>query len=109
MEDVAILNDIFTRPADFKIQFDDEAQRPIIVRALFDSEIASRVSEVPSGYQVAQEELSEGLLVTLTIRQDEDILNWLLSWGSHVRVLEPATLRQKLASEAQKMLENHRK
>jgi predicted DNA-binding transcriptional regulator YafY len=31
----------------------------------------------------------------------------LLGWGSHVRVLEPDSLRALLADEAEKMLRNH--
>lgn len=45
-------------------------------------------------------------LVTLRVRQESEILQWLLSWGRHVRVLEPESLRKQLAEEAQAMLRN---
>ncbi|MEO8606248.1 MAG: YafY family protein [Chloroflexota bacterium] len=108
MEDVAVLNKNFTRPPDFKMpRRDDEDERPIIVRALFDTETARWVRETPSFFQVAEEQLPDGMLVTLAVRQPGEVLNWLLSWGSHVRVLEPESLRAMLAHEAQGILGNH--
>ena len=49
----------------------------------------------------------DGLLVTLMIRHPGEIVPWLLSWGRHVRVLEPDTLRDHLAEEARTMLQNY--
>ncbi|HEX2905537.1 MAG TPA: YafY family protein [Phototrophicaceae bacterium] len=108
MEEVTLLNRSFDRPTDFKIQLGGEENRNLVVRALFDAHAAWRVQESPSGFQVAQEKMQEGLLVTFTVRQPDDLLNWLLSWGSHVRVLEPESLRALLAREAERILENHR-
>ncbi len=65
------------------------------------------VRELRSYYTTGEEETPQGLLVTLKIRQENEILQWLLSWGSHVRVLEPESLRQRLVEEAQAMLRNH--
>jgi predicted DNA-binding transcriptional regulator YafY len=108
MEDVVILDRSFIRPKDFRIQLGSEDDRTVVVRALFDHESALRVRETPSGFQVAQEEHPQGLLVTFTVRQPKDMLNWLLGWGSHVRVLEPESLRELLAHEAEGILKNHR-
>lgn len=107
MEDVVVLDQRFTRPADFKIQLSSQEDRTVVVRALFDHETARRVQEAPSGFQVAQEEHPDGLLVTFTVRQPGDLLNWLLSWGAHVRVLEPEALREMMMREAKSILENH--
>ena len=78
----------------------------IIVRVLFDHEVTRWVRESRSFYTIQEEETPEGLLVTLNVRQENEPLNWLLSWGSHVRVLEPKTLRARLADEAQAMVRN---
>ena len=51
---------------------------------------------------------SDGLLVTLHYRDEKDILTWLLGWGSHLRVLEPEPLRQRMATEAAAMLRHYR-
>jgi predicted DNA-binding transcriptional regulator YafY len=107
MEDVVILDQEFTRPPDFKVLRGTADDRTIVVRALFDLETARWVQESPSFFQVAQEEHPEGLLVTLTVRQPGEVLNWLLSWGSHVRVLEPESLCKLLAREAQGILANY--
>ena len=77
------------------------------VRVRFDMEIARWVRENRSFYMVSEEEAPEGLLVTLQIRQESEILNWLLSWGSHVHVLEPEALRQRIYEEASGMIHNH--
>jgi predicted DNA-binding transcriptional regulator YafY len=108
MEDVVVVDKVFTRPADFKIQLSDHNDRTVMVRALFDPETARWVQETPSFYQVAQEEHADGLLVTLAVRHPGEALNWLLSWGSHVRVIEPESVRDMLAREAETILENHR-
>ncbi|HEY0754069.1 MAG TPA: YafY family protein [Ktedonobacteraceae bacterium] len=79
-----------------------------IVRVLFDPAIARWVREARSYYMVHEEETPQGLLVTLKIRQENEILTWLLSWGRHVYVLEPLTLRERLAAEAEAMLRNFR-
>lgn len=107
MEEVVILDKVFTRPPDFKIQPGSDEDRTITVRVLVDHETARWVRESPSFFQVAQEAQPEGLLITLTVQQPGEVLNWLLSWGSHVRVLEPESLRVLLAREAQGILENH--
>jgi predicted DNA-binding transcriptional regulator YafY len=65
------------------------------------------VRESRSFFTVAEEETADGLLVTLAIRREADLLQWLLSWGSHVRVLEPEALRERIAAEASALLAHH--
>ena len=81
-------------------------QGGIIVRVLFAHEIARWIRETRSYYVISEEEMPEGLLVTLNVRQENEILAWLLSWGRHMRVLEPDTLRALLAEETEAMLRN---
>lgn len=80
----------------------------IVVRALFDHEIARWVREARSYYMVQTEETPDGLLATFYVRQESEIQGWLLGWGRHVRVLEPDTLRLSLAEEAEIMARNFR-
>jgi predicted DNA-binding transcriptional regulator YafY len=109
MDDLVLLPKTFQRPANFKMgESRSGQQRSILVVALFDKEVARWVRESRSYYTVSEEETHEGLLVTLMPRQESEILQWLLSWGSHVRVLEPESLRKRIADEAQQMLRNHR-
>jgi predicted DNA-binding transcriptional regulator YafY len=107
MEDVVILDRSFTRPKDFKIQLGSEDDRTVVVRVLFDHHVVSMVREAPSGFQVNQEAHPDGLLITFAVRKPQDLLSWLLGWGSHIRVLEPESLRKMLVHEAESMLKNH--
>jgi predicted DNA-binding transcriptional regulator YafY len=108
MDDLELLPATFQRPANFMMRPERGSGREMIVRVLFDREIARWVREARSFYIVAEQETPDGLLVTLAIRQESEILHWLLSWGRHARVLEPESLRMRLAEEAQGMLEQYR-
>ncbi len=109
IDDLVLLPKTFQRPANFNMSKPkSEQQRSMCVRALFDKEVTRWVRESPSYYITSEEETPAGLLVTLKPHQESEVLQWLLSWGSHVRVLEPETLRLRIAEEAQAMLRNHR-
>lgn len=109
IEDLALLDRTFMPPATVALpQRSAQHDRTIVVRALFDAETARWVRESRSFYTIAEEETADGLLVTLTVRRETDVLQWLLGWGSHVHVLEPASLREQIAAEAAALLEHHR-
>ena len=78
----------------------------IVVRILCDHEIARWVHENRSYFTVSEEETVEGLLVTLNIRRESEILSWLLGWGRHIHILEPDTLRVRLLEEVEAMVGN---
>lgn len=109
MEDLHLLPTPFQRPGNFKMQppSKEADARTLTVRALFDPAIVRWVRENRSFYTTCEEETPDGLLVTLRIRQESEILNWLLSWGRSVRVLEPDSLRQRMVEEAKGMLRNY--
>ncbi|HZR44818.1 MAG TPA: YafY family protein [Ktedonobacteraceae bacterium] len=112
IENLELLTQTFKRLANSQeITRELRQDRPgqIIVRAIFEQEIARWVREGRSYYTVSEEDTPEGLLVTLRIRQENEVLQWLLSWGQRVRVLEPESLRQRLLEEAQGMLKNLQK
>jgi predicted DNA-binding transcriptional regulator YafY len=106
MDDLEITEQTFNRPERFVLRPPVEG-RTIIVRALFDAEIARWVREARSFFAVAEEETPDGLLLTLTVRDEREVLQWLLGWGGHVRVLEPESLRRLVAAEAEAMMRNH--
>jgi predicted DNA-binding transcriptional regulator YafY len=108
IENLELLTSTFTRLPDVQMQEHQQGQpRTLTIRALFDLEIARWVHESRSYYTVSEEETSKGLLVTLRVRQESEVLQWLLSWGQHVRVLEPESLRKRLLEEAGGILRNH--
>lgn len=108
IEELTSLDRTFIRPATLATQQrpPDEG-RDLVVRALFDPETARWARESRSYFTVAEEETADGLLVTLAVRREVDIMQWLLGWGSHVRVLEPESLRRMIAEEAAALLEHH--
>jgi predicted DNA-binding transcriptional regulator YafY len=108
MQNVSLTTKGFRRPADFSIskilsgsfgvfssgkkhrirlQFDPYAARLVSERTWHESE---RIRSFPDGSLTLQLELG-GL---------EEIERWVLSWGSHVRVLEPASLAQLIRNAA---------
>lgn len=107
IEEVAVLDKKFTRPANFKAQYDRNENRTVTVRALLDHEVARWAQETPSFYQTMQEEHSQGLLVTFQVQHPGEVLRWLMTWGSHVRVLEPQSVRDMMIREANAILKNH--
>jgi predicted DNA-binding transcriptional regulator YafY len=101
-----VLDKTFQRPRNFRpdwIRPDED--RPIVVRALFDLVAARWVLEALPYAATAQEMTSEGLLVTLRVRHERDLVQWLLGWGSHICRIEPESLRLMLRKEAEQMLE----
>jgi predicted DNA-binding transcriptional regulator YafY len=108
MEDLELLPKTFQRPAGFQMRPPSrEKVGNIIIRVLFDHEIKRWVHEARSYYAIAEEETSDGLLVTLSVRQESEVMQWLLSWGQHARVLEPESLRLRLVDEARGMLRHY--
>ncbi len=105
MEDLVLLPKTFQRPTGFRMQPPSREQAgSIIIRVLFDHEIKRWAREARSYYTVAEEERSDGLLVTLKVRRESEVMQWLLGWGQHARVLEPESLRLRLMEEARGML-----
>jgi predicted DNA-binding transcriptional regulator YafY len=102
-----ILDKSFKRPADFSLIPPPDDTRTIIVRALFDPEVARWIREEPSFFTTSMEDCPDGLLVTFAIRHPNDILNWLLCWGRYVRILEPESLMTMLVEEAQAVVNRY--
>lgn len=94
-----VLPKTFTRPENFRVGPKPSTQNEINVRVLFTPAVARWVQEESFFYIRAMENHPDGLLVTLRVRQETDLVQWLLGWGSNVRVLEPASLQQRIAAE----------
>ena len=108
IEELTLLERTFERPqARPAIARDLSQPDSFEVRLQFDQEVARWVREAPSFFTIAEEERDGGLLVTLRVRRADEVLQWLLGWGRHVRVLEPESLRQLVAAEARAMLRHH--
>lgn len=106
-EKVELLNKTFERPKNFTMDQQPDSSRRVILRVLFDAAVARWVRESSYFFVSDMQDTRDGLLVTLSVRSEREILQWLLGWGSQVRVLENDTLRDLLRSETEKMLENY--
>jgi predicted DNA-binding transcriptional regulator YafY len=108
ISELSLLEERFDRPVDFNLQqyipLDD---RNLPVRLLADSSIADKVKDANNYYMEAIENHPDGLLVTLRVRQPEELLQWVLGWGSNIVVLDPQSLRQMVYEEAEKMLKRY--
>ena len=108
IEDLTLLERTFARPANFQAQARNLFEPGSFdIRVLFDAEVARWVRESPSFYAVAEEETPDGLLVTLHVRSADEVLQWLLGWGRHMRVLSPDALRQRIAAEGAALATAH--
>jgi predicted DNA-binding transcriptional regulator YafY len=76
----------------------------IVIRALFSPAVMRWVQEAPSFYTVASEETADGLMVTFNVRNESELLQWLLGWGRHVQVLEPESLKMLMIEETEAIL-----
>lgn len=109
IDDLMLLDQTFPRPSDFTLErASGRGIGNLIVRALFDAEVARWVQEAPSFFTVSQEATPDGWLVTLQVREERDVLQWLLGWGRHVRVLEPPSLQRLMAEEAEALWRAHK-
>ena len=106
IEDLHLLNKTFT--ADVLPSTNGASPRNLVVRVFFDRQATPWIRESHSFYIVHEETTGDGLIVTLEVRQEQEILPWLLSWGSQVRVLEPESLRRQIVEEAEKTLRRYR-
>jgi predicted DNA-binding transcriptional regulator YafY len=102
IEDLAQTTATFVRPAGFRLRPGERLhERTLTVRVLFSETAARWVRESPSFFITDQQETPEGMLVTLRVRREEDVLSWLLGYGRQARVLEPESLQQHLRDEAE--------
>ncbi|MBY0054947.1 MULTISPECIES: WYL domain-containing protein [Brevibacillus] len=69
--------------------------------------IADQVLEAKAFYIEEMAEHPDGVLVTLRVRQLEEISSWVLGLGANAFVLAPESLRQKIREEAEKMLKRY--
>ncbi|MFC4454819.1 YafY family protein [Deinococcus sonorensis] len=109
LDDLTLTGQHFERQPGFQLRRDEAREaRDTVVRVLFAAEVARWVRQTPSYFVTELQDTPGGLLVTLRVRNVEDVLAWLLSWGGAARVLEPAALQTRLRQEAGRILDHYR-
>lgn len=105
IDSLTVIENTFERRSDVRFRRDAPENRPITIKALFDHESVRWMRESPSYFETEYTEHADGVLVTFQVRQEAEIFQWLLGWGRHIRVLEPVSLRERLAEEAKAILD----
>ncbi|MCI0708928.1 MAG: YafY family transcriptional regulator [Chloroflexi bacterium] len=106
IDDIKLLPSRFERPVGFVAEGPTLGNNPETVRLLFKHEVARWVEEDMPYNTTSLEYTPDGMLLSVKVRRVEDILQWVLGWGSRVRVLEPEHLRQRVFKEAETILIN---
>lgn len=108
MSGLTMLDEVFTFPAGFNLEkYRPPDTRNRLVRIHVGAAIADKVTESNYFFIEKMEAQADGLLVTLRVRQPEEVLQWVLGWGADVAVLEPESLRKQVREEAEKMLKRY--
>jgi predicted DNA-binding transcriptional regulator YafY len=109
MADLKILGQKFDRKEHLELW--ERAQRrmsqptyPFTAVLEFDPESARWAQEDQFFYISDRQEVGDRLQVRLNAPDEQAVLQWILGWGKHVRVLEPESLRQRLIAELQAAL-----
>jgi proteasome accessory factor B len=117
IEDVLLTERTFKRPADFDMRkylvgsfgVHSGSGEWLDVRVRFDAVVARYVSETrwhPSERLVPQSD--GGLIAEFRLNSTEELRSWVLGFGSHATVLEPAGLRTSMRDELTRALESYR-
>lgn len=108
MTELAALDAEYTLPEDFRLShYRPPDDRNILVKVLIQHETAGRVRDSNSYYLETMEETEDGWLATLRVRRPEELLQWLLGFGSGIVVLEPEVFRERVIHELQNMLKRY--
>lgn len=104
MNELVVLDAPFEVLPGFNLQDRRPADdRNVIVRMLVDPAVADLVQGADNFYMESFEPGEEGWLATFRVRRIEELLQWTLGWGAAVRVLEPASLRDRMRAEIESM------
>ncbi len=79
-------------------------RRHVRVQLRFPARLHRALLERPSDSQEAIARVGDAVEVTLLVRDPQDALPWVLSWGGDVQVQHPAELRERVLAEARRML-----
>jgi predicted DNA-binding transcriptional regulator YafY len=76
-------------------------------RVRFDASVERWARERQPFTFVREEVDARGPVFVYAIRQEQELVRWLLSWGAAAEVLGPASLRARVRAEAQAIARRH--
>mgnify|MGYP000952132131 CR=1 FL=1 len=103
IEGLVVTGQTFQRRADFSAEEPAAQALPLVVRVRLSAAVARWARESRPFFFVHEQADGEALEMTLRVRDEAEVLDWVLSWGQQAEVLEPASLRARVAAEAQGM------
>jgi len=108
MSELIVLEDSFTRPADFHLHaYKPVDNRDIAVQILIKPEAAEEWQIKSYYYTESIVHHENGLLVTLRVRRVEEVLSWVLGFGANTTVLGPDSLIQLIRDQAAQLLNRY--
>lgn len=108
IQSLELMDETFIVADDFKLHaYKPVDERNVLVRVLIRSDLAAKVKDKPYYYTELMEDQADGLLVTLRVHDPEEVLDWVLGWGSGAVVLEPEILKQRVRREVEEMLKRY--
>lgn len=102
MRNLMLLSESFARKTPKKV-FSEKAaskEKQVELTLLFDSGVAYRVQEE---FKTVRQDQDDHLIATVTLPDDETTIYYLLSFGDHLEVLEPAAFREKMKEHIKKL------
>lgn len=98
----------FIRPRDFVPDWiGDGRRRQVEVKVVFAPQVIRWAREILPYSVVAEDETDNGVVITLRVEDEREVVQWLLGWGAGVRVIEPESLKQRLIDEAQRLIDGY--
>lgn len=98
-----VLEESFKRPSSYDQLAATQPISEILVRVHLQNDNPRWQREADAFQVVEAEEQDSGVIVTLRVHREAEIIPWLLSWGRHAIVLQPRSLRKHLADEINHM------
>lgn len=109
METLVVTDKTFVRPPDFRMEQLEEDDSPkILVKLLADKSIIRWINEFKPYRFVNQQKNKNGFVLTFEVDNESQILPWILSWGSKIKVLSPLALKNLHKQEAEKLLKEYK-
>lgn len=107
MRNLMLLSESFARKTPKKV-FSEKAaskEKQVELTLLFDSGVAYRVQEE---FKTVRQDQDNHLIATVTLPDDETTIYYLLSFGDHLEVLEPAAFREKMKEHIEKLCNKYK-
>lgn len=116
--DCRLLEETYRIPDDFNIDrylgdswgiFTPPGKQAKRIVIKFDPDIARYMDEIRYHLSQQTRKLDDGSAeVTLRVAETPDFIGWIMSWGDHAEVLEPAALRRKIKKKTDAMCAKYR-